>query len=138
MGHKQPPTPLMTDNSTAEGIMNETVRQKCSKAIDMRFYWLQDRIRPGQFKLYWRPGTENYADYFSKHHPPAHHQKMRSTYLCEQVLQLLRGCVDPGLGGVTRKYRPTGIHPVMSTHMHAGIQKPTNQITVATLQQRIF
>jgi hypothetical protein len=31
MGHKQPPTPLGTDNSTAFGIVNEMIKQKRSK-----------------------------------------------------------------------------------------------------------
>jgi hypothetical protein len=36
LGHIQPPTPLRTDNSTAYGIVNETIRQKNSKVMDMR------------------------------------------------------------------------------------------------------
>jgi hypothetical protein len=55
LGHIQPPTPLETDNSTADRIMNKTVRQKQSKAMDMRFYWLQDRVEQGQFRIYWAP-----------------------------------------------------------------------------------
>jgi hypothetical protein len=35
LGHTQPPTPLQTDNSTAFGIVNETIKQKRSKAMDM-------------------------------------------------------------------------------------------------------
>jgi hypothetical protein len=45
MGHTQPPTPLPTDNSTAFGILNETIKQKRSKAMDMRYHWLTDRVR---------------------------------------------------------------------------------------------
>jgi hypothetical protein len=83
MGHKQPDsgTPLETDNSTAHGILHATVRLKRSKAFDMRYHWLQDRVAQGQFNLYWAPGKQNDADYFSKHHPPAHHKLMRSKYL---------------------------------------------------------
>jgi hypothetical protein len=36
LGHTQPPTPLRTDNSNAYGILNETIKQKRSKAMDMR------------------------------------------------------------------------------------------------------
>jgi hypothetical protein len=61
---KQPPTPLETDNSTANGIMNKTVKQKQSKAIDMRFCWLQDQVEQGQFKIYWAPGKYNLAECF--------------------------------------------------------------------------
>ena len=38
MGHKQPPTPLQTDNSMADGIINGKVVPKRTKAMDMRFY----------------------------------------------------------------------------------------------------
>ena len=44
MGHPQPPTPLKTDNTTAQGILMEKFRQKRSKSINMRFWWLKDRI----------------------------------------------------------------------------------------------
>ena len=37
MNHQQPPTPIQTDTSTADGIINKTIVQKRSKAIDMRF-----------------------------------------------------------------------------------------------------
>ena len=52
MGHPQHPTPLQVHNSTAVGFANKTIKQKMSKAIDMRFYWLQDRTDQGQFKIY--------------------------------------------------------------------------------------
>jgi hypothetical protein len=38
LGHTQPATPMRTDNNTAEGIRNGTIKQNRSKAIDMRFY----------------------------------------------------------------------------------------------------
>ena len=38
MGHPQPCTPMKTDNSTAAGIVNSSIRQKKSKAMDMRFF----------------------------------------------------------------------------------------------------
>ena len=81
LGHPQPATPLQTDNNTASGILNDTVKQKRSKAIDMRFYWLRDRSDQGQFHIFWKPGASNRADYFSKHHPASHHQAVRGTYL---------------------------------------------------------
>lgn len=81
MGHPQGPTPIVTDNSTASGIANDTVKQKRSKAIDMRFYWIRDRVRQGQFQIFWRKGKFNRADYFTKHHPASHHQAIRSVYL---------------------------------------------------------
>jgi hypothetical protein len=35
LGHTQPPTPLRTDHSNAYGIVNEMIKQKRSKAMDM-------------------------------------------------------------------------------------------------------
>ena len=81
MGHPQPPTPIITDNSTAVGIANDTVKQKKTKAMDMRFYWICDRVRQKQFHIYWKKGSLNKADYFTKHHPASHHQNIRSTYI---------------------------------------------------------
>jgi hypothetical protein len=42
LGHKQPPTPMETDNTTATGYSNGTIKQKRTKAMDMRFYWIKD------------------------------------------------------------------------------------------------
>ena len=81
LGHPQPPTPIVTDNNTAAGIANDTMKQRRSKAIDMRFYWVRDRVRQGQFLIYWRRGALNKADYFTKHHPASHHRQIRSSYL---------------------------------------------------------
>jgi hypothetical protein len=49
--------------------------------MDMRFHWLRDREAQGQFKIYWRPGGTNLADYFTKHHAPAHHANVRAEFL---------------------------------------------------------
>ena len=81
LGHPQPATPIVTDNSTAVGIANDTIKQKRSKAIDMRFYWVRDRVHQKQFTILWRKGELNKADYFTKHHAAKHHRAMRSTYL---------------------------------------------------------
>ena len=83
MGHPQTATPIQTDNACAAGIANETVKQRRSKAMDMRFYWIRDRVRQGQFLIHWRKGTDNLADYFTKHHSPSHHRRMRQRYLLE-------------------------------------------------------
>jgi hypothetical protein len=92
MGHPQPPTPIQTDNATASGIVNSSIRQRKSKAMDMRFYWVQDRCNQNQFIVYWKPGKVNLGDYFSKHHPAYHHLNMRKVYLHQakcaiQILQ---------------------------------------------------
>jgi hypothetical protein len=93
LGHTQPPTPLQTDNSTAFGILNETIKQKLSKAMDMIYHWLTGRVRQKQFDVYWRPGRENVGDYHTKHHSAQHHKDMRGLILHQaNSLQVLRGC----------------------------------------------
>jgi hypothetical protein len=42
-GHKQPPTPLQTDNAMADAVINGKIQPKRTKAMDMRFHWLRDR-----------------------------------------------------------------------------------------------
>ena len=79
LGHPQPLTPIRVDNSTAEGFAKNTIKQKKSIAINMRFYWIQDPTRQGQFLIYWKPGSTNLGDYLTKHHYPAHHRLMRPT-----------------------------------------------------------
>jgi hypothetical protein len=81
MGWPQPPTIVECDNTTAAGIANNTVKPKRTKAMNMRFWWVRDRVRQGQFKIQWAPGKDNKADYFTKHFPPSHHTEIRGTYL---------------------------------------------------------
>ena len=91
MGHKQPPTPLQTNKSMAEGVINGKVQPKRTKAMDMRFHWLRDRKCQQQFWIYWRPGKLNYADYWTKHRPAPHHQNMRKEFLTPHIiLEMLR------------------------------------------------
>jgi hypothetical protein len=66
LGHNKPATPLRKDNSTAYGILNETIKQKRSKSMDMKYYWLQDRVRQKKFDVYWRPGKDNLGDYHTQ------------------------------------------------------------------------
>jgi hypothetical protein len=49
-------------------------KQKRTEAMDMRFYWIKDRVKQGQF-------NQNLADYFTKHHSPAHHKRIRDVYI---------------------------------------------------------
>jgi hypothetical protein len=81
MGHPQPQTPLLTDNLTTFGIVSGKMNQQLSKAIEMRFYWLKDREAHEQFMMLWAPGKLNLADYYTKHHAPAHHQSVKRLYL---------------------------------------------------------
>jgi hypothetical protein len=77
MGHPQPRTPIQTDNSTAEGFINNKIQLRRTRSMDMRFYWLKCREAQEQFRFYWRPGGMNLADYWTKASPsvaPSKHE----------------------------------------------------------------
>ncbi len=91
MGHTQAPTPLQTDNAMADGVVNGKVQPKQTKAMDMRFHWLRDWECQKQFRIFWRPGKLNYADYWTKHHAGTHHQIMRKEFLTPvSILEMLQ------------------------------------------------
>ena len=96
MGHPQPPTPLKTDNDTANGVVNNTVKQKRSKATDMRFHWLRDGTNRNQFHIHWESGETNFADHHTKHQPITHHRTNRPmhAHVEGESPSSLQGCVD--------------------------------------------
>ena len=94
MGQKQGPTAIQFDNSTAVGIATKYFRQNKSTAMDIRFYWINNRIKQGHFRFFWRLGIENLGDYHSEHRPPEHHIAVRSKYLHVPKLGSLQGCVN--------------------------------------------
>jgi hypothetical protein len=81
MGHPQPRTPIQTDNSTAQALLTKRICPKALKAMDMRFNWLRCRKAQGQYRFYWRPRTQNLADYWTKHHPASHHKSFQPQIL---------------------------------------------------------
>lgn len=44
LGHPQQPVSILTDNSTAYGIMNKIIKRKQSKAFEMQSWWLVNRV----------------------------------------------------------------------------------------------
>ena len=91
MGHPQPATPLQTDNSTADSVVNSKIQPKRLKAMDMRFHWLRDQEARRQFRIYWRSGKLNNADYHTKNHPASHHIAVRHEYLTpKKYVDILR------------------------------------------------
>lgn len=81
LGHPQTPTDMRYDNTTAGSLANRTAKVKRSKAIDMRYHWIQDRVQQGHFKLGWAPGKHNLADFPSKAHPIHHFEAMRPLFV---------------------------------------------------------
>jgi hypothetical protein len=81
LGHPQPHTPMQTNNTMAHVLLTNKILPKALKDMDVRFHWLKCRNAQGQFLYYWRPGTQNLADYFTKHHPISHHKSVHPTIL---------------------------------------------------------
>jgi hypothetical protein len=74
MGHQQTCTPIQTNNSTAHALLTNKIMPKALKAMDMQSHWLHCCKAQDQNHFYWRPGTQNLADYWTKHHPASHHK----------------------------------------------------------------
>ena len=104
LGHVQVGTLVITDNACCEGILNNTVKQRRSKAMNMRFYWVKCRITQGQFKLLWRSGQENLTDYFTKLHAQVHHKNVRLLYVINYLKS--RGCNKGVFIGTNIPYVP--------------------------------
>ncbi len=84
MGHPQTCSPIQTNNSTAHALLTNKIMPKALKAMDMKFHWLRCREAQGQYCFYWRPGTQNLADYWTKHHPASHHKAFTNTNLFKE------------------------------------------------------
>ena len=81
LGHPQLPTNIRYDNTAAGNLANRTAKKKRSKAIGMRYHWIQDRIAQSQFTIHWAPGKHNLADYPSKAHPIHHFKNLRRFFV---------------------------------------------------------
>ena len=81
MGHAQPPTPAVKKSATGDVFVNNNICQQFSRAIDIRFYWVRDRVRQGQFLVYCMAGEHNMPYYLNKHHPTRQYQEKKSTHL---------------------------------------------------------
>ena len=112
--------------------MNRTVKQKATKSMDMRFYWLQNRVEQKQFKVFWAPGNINLADHQSKVQPTSVHRALGPIYLyeegkspttlqgCDEILKLLARGTKP----VTSKYSNTTAQPAschQTSYIHSNI-----------------
>jgi hypothetical protein len=86
LGHRQPPTPLQTDNAMADCVINGKVQPTWTKAMDIRFHWLPNRECQRQLPIYWWPGKLNYADYWTKHQREIHHRNMRKEFLTPHII----------------------------------------------------
>jgi hypothetical protein len=65
-GYPQKPTLLRIDNTVALGLAANKLNKKRAKSMDMRYFWLADRVRQKQFRVAHIAGKFNIADHFTK------------------------------------------------------------------------
>ena len=83
LGHKQGSSLIVSDNLVGVNILNGTAKSKRSRSMDLRFFWIKDRISQKQFQLSWAPGSQNLADYLTKIHPAKHYVALRPTFVSD-------------------------------------------------------
>ena len=86
LGYVQPPTIGIIDNAFAVGLCNDSIKAKLSKSIDLRFHWIRDRVRQGQFIVMWKKGLDNVADFFTKAQPVHKHKEFENMFLRTPLL----------------------------------------------------
>ena len=135
LGHPQPKIPVHCDNATAVGIANNTIKRQRSRSMEMRYFWVGDKVAQDLYSLSWYPGQENLADYQSKHHPGAHHTAVRPYYLHEENSPLvlpraqrpstLKGCVGTLQDGYIRNVPLPRVVPREQSASPTSIAPPT-------------
>ena len=104
LGHPQPPTPIHVDNTTVNGIVNNTIKRQRSRSMEMKYFWLLDNEEQKQFNFRYHPGYENLGDLYTKAHNGKDTQHMRPFYVHTtnsprfleraQLPHIRRGCVE--------------------------------------------
>ena len=118
LGYPQGPTMITCDNSVAVSIINGDFSPKRSRCMDMRYHFIRDRIKQGQFRIQWLPGANNLADYFTKIHPAAYYPTIRSKYVTD----------PPGTFEQQRIHLPDPIIPLLASDTVPGQPAPKKQI----------
>ena len=80
LGYPQNATPIISDNSVAVGIAMDTVKQRRSRSIFMRYHWIRDRVRLGHYTVIYEKGENNKADFLTKTLSPSIFHSRRHWY----------------------------------------------------------
>ncbi len=103
LGHPQPKTMVHCNNTTAISNANNTVKRQRSRSMEIRHFWVCDKVAQDAYNVKWHPGQDNLANYQSEHYSRAHHQAVHPWYLHKEKTPLvlpratrpstLKGCV---------------------------------------------
>ena len=94
MGHKQSPTLMKSNNTTALGVFTNNTASKRVKSMNMKLHCFHCRSIQGQFCHNWHLGLTNLGDYVTKHHTSIHHRALHGTYLTPTTgTNTQQGCV---------------------------------------------
>ena len=63
LDHQQPSTLVKIDNTTALGVVTNILKRKRTKVMDIRFYWVRDRMIQRQHSFYF---IQRYAHMISQ------------------------------------------------------------------------
>ncbi len=83
LGYHQGTTTLICDNSCATGLANDSVKQRRSKCIDVQYHWIRDQVGLKTFRVIWRKGSSNLADYLTKILPANRYAELRHIYVSD-------------------------------------------------------
>ncbi len=53
LGHPQPRTPIHCNNATTVGIANNTVKQQQLRFMEMRYFWVCDKVAQDAYNVKW-------------------------------------------------------------------------------------
>jgi hypothetical protein len=99
------PTVIKSDNTTAIGLAQDTVKPKRSKYFDRRWNWLKEKCANADLKLEKIAGNINLADFFTKVLPAKTH--------IAHIPFLEKHDVDPNNVYQTRTYKRTAMYKSM-------------------------
>ncbi len=90
-----------SDNAVAVSITNNTLKHQQSRSMEMRYFWVCNKVAQNAYAIKWHPGQENLSDYQSKQHIGAHHQAVCPWYLHQENSPsvLLRASMPSSLKG---------------------------------------
>ncbi len=58
LGHPQPKTMVHCNNATTIGIANNTVKRLRSQSMEMRYFWVCDKVAQDAYNVKWHPGRK--------------------------------------------------------------------------------